>query len=146
MQKTIWVRSRLHEQREFPKSTLWLRLKKGTIIEQLKWDRETEKTTIYKRYILKKFKWEQKKEDKKHEFLSVTFLKENLKKSKKKKLKLIEQILAKQYPTLSISFFNNLLSSTTAKIRFNEVSAKKFAKAINKGLAKAAKKTYTKEG
>ena len=145
MQKTIWVRSRLHEQREFPRKTLEFRLKKGTIVEELSWDRKTEITKIYKRYILKKFNWFQRKEDKKHEFLYASFSKCNLKKNKKKKLNLIKQIIAKQYPVLSYSFFNNFLSSTITKIEMNELSAMKFAKAINKTIAKDAKKKVIKE-
>jgi len=145
-QKTIWVKSRLHEQREYPTKTLEFRLKKGTIVEELSWDRKTEITKIYKRYILKKFNWFQRKEDKKHEFLSVSFSKCNLKKNKKKKLNLIKQIIAKQYPVLSYSFFNNFLSSTITKIEMNEISAMKFAKAINKGLSEKTKKKIIKEG
>jgi hypothetical protein len=144
-QKTIWVKSRLHEQREYPRKTLEFRLKKGTIVEELSWDKKTEITKIYRRYILKKFNWFQKKEDKKHEFLSVSFSKYNLKKNKKKKLNLIKQIIAEQYPVLSYSFFNNFLSSTIRKIEMNEVSAKKFAKGINKAISKDAKKKTIKE-
>jgi len=139
---TIWVRERFHEQRESPERTLRLRLKKGTVVEELDWERKTEKVTIYRRLILKKFKWLTAKEaNAKDRILFIAFEKENLEKAKERKLRLIKKILGRQYPLLSYSFFNHFIDSTQLKTDLHMEGAEKIAKAINKGMKEISKKT-----
>lgn len=138
--KTVWVRDRFHEQREYPKAHLDLRLKKGTIVEELDWEKKTEKVTIHKRLILERFKQFKIKGDKKNKYILLTFKKDDFAKNKRKKMKLVKQILKEQYPVLSYSFFNSFISSTHHKMDFSFLDAQKFIKEIIKGMKKNAKK------
>ncbi len=136
----IWVRDRLHEQRESPAKTLRLRLKKGTLVEELDWERKTEKVTIYRRLILKNYKWLKAKPKAKNRTLFMVFEKDDLEKAKEKKLWLIKKILEKQYPTLSYSFFSHFIDSTQLKINLHAEGAEKLVKAINKGIKESQEK------
>lgn len=143
--KTIWVRDRLHEQRERPSKTAEIHLKKGFIVEELDWDKKTEAVTIHSRLILKNHKWLKEKETDKHKYLYLAFDKVNLGRAKKRKMKLIRKILKDQYPTLSYSFFDHFISSTKHKIDFGFIDANRFIKQIVKATNNGAKKIKMKE-
>lgn len=126
--------SRLHEQREYPEKSIRVTLTKGLQIEELDWERKTEETKIYKRMFLEKWFW---KKDKKFKYLHLIFNKEDLAKAKKRRQKIIDNILAKYYDELALSFTDHLVSSTLVKLELGfldkEQIIKTFGKAIEKG-------------
>ena len=111
--KPTQVVSRLHEQREHPEKFLRLVLKKGVFVEELHWDHKTEKTTIFRRLILKNFTWTTTN---KKRYLKMVFLKQDMQKEKLLKQKLVKQIVDEQYPVLAYSFFDHIISSTVQKL------------------------------
>jgi len=146
MTKIVNVVTRLHEQREHPEKYLRLVLKKGIIVEELTWDRKTEKTVIFKRLILKNFKWTS---NGKKRHLVITFQKQNIGKEGAKKRKLIKQIIDEQYPVLALSFFDHLISSTVQKLNdYPPKQAEKLAKLFAKEIVRSSKenKLIEKEG
>lgn len=142
-----FVKLRLHEQREYPSKILHFRLKKGTIIEELNWSgRKTEKVTIFRRFFVKNFKWKNIKDGKKEKRqLTVVLKKDDMKKQAERKLRLIRQIVKKQYPLLSYSFFNHLLDSTTQKIEISQTERKIFLQTLLKILKKQSRRKKIKE-
>ena len=142
--RQVFVRMRLHEQREHPNKTLHIGLKKGIILEELKWDKKTEAVTIYNRFFVEKYRWKEKG-DKKNRILVLTLKRDNIKKKKERKLRQISKILKDQYPMLAHSFFNSFLGSTSKKIDASLVERKCFVAAIGKAISKSAKNVKIKE-
>lgn len=140
MVKKVTVKARLHEQRERPEKLLDITLVKGTIVEELDWDSKTEDTKIYSRYYVKDFKWSQDKKDPKYDFLRLTLSKEDMKASKKRKMKIIEKIIKDQYPRLALSFFNSMFDGVVGKAYLSDESVEQTAKRIVKIMNKPKKR------
>jgi len=134
--------SRLHEQRESPEKSLRVTLKKGLQIEELDWDRKTEETKIYKRMFLEKWQWTK---DKKFKHLHLTFNKEDLTKAKKRRQKIIDNILTKYYDELALSFTNHLVSSTLVKLELGFLDKEKIIKTFGKAIEKSSKENKVVE-
>lgn len=134
--------ARLHEQRESPQKSIHTILKKGITIEELDWDRKTEETKIYKRLFLEKWEW---KKDKKHKYLHITLNKENLAKAKKRKQKMIDNILTKYYDQLALSFIDHLLASTIVKLELGFLDKAKIIKTFGKAIEENSKKNKVVE-
>ncbi len=145
MVKKVSVKSRLHEQRERPQNTLEIILKKDTIVEELDWDRKTEDTKIYSRYIVKDFKWSQDKKYPKYDFLELTLCKENIKATKKRKMKMVRKIIKEQYPRLSLSFFNSMFDGVVGQTFLSDTSVEKVANQVIKTMNESVKKRKLKE-